>query len=285
MTWTCCASNWWDDVNDYRTVLLDLDGVVYRGDQLLPGARAFVAWLDATGRDTRFISNNSMASPEEVAAKLRRLGIAAPEGRVITASRVAVDLLATRFPGQPAWIVGLPPLRQMAAEAGLRVLNLRNNDRPDDPAYPATAARVVLVGLDRSLTYAGLQQATRALLAGAEFLAINRDPQLPVEDGVDPGCGAILAALQVASRREGEIIGKPAPALLLNALAALHADPARAVMIGDALEMDIEAGQRAGIDTILVLSGLATPERAAQATPPPTWICQDLADVLERMHG
>jgi HAD superfamily hydrolase (TIGR01450 family) len=270
-------------VKDYRAVLLDLDGVIYRGDRLLPGAQEFVAWLEATGRAYRYLTNNSMSSCAEVAARLRHLGVAARDEQVITASDATVSLAARRWPGQAAWIVGLPPLRQMAARAGLRVLNLARSDAPDDPAISAESASVVLVGLDRSLTYEGLRLATRALLAGAAFVSVNRDPQLPVEDGVDPGCGSIVAALETATRCTAESVGKPAPGLLLEALSELRADPASAVMIGDALEMDIAAGQAAGIDTILLLSGLTSPERAAQWTPPPTLTARDLADLLRQI--
>ena len=271
-------------VKDYRTYLLDLDGVFYRGDQPLPGAQAFIAWLDATGRDYRYLSNNSMASPTDVAAKLRRMGVPVPDFRVITASQAAISLLAERWPGGAVWIVGLPPLRQMAARAGLRVLNLRQSDAVDDLAAGPETAAVVLVGLDRSFTYEGLRLATRALLAGAEFLSINHDPQLPVEDGIDPGCGSLAAALQFASRRADSIVGKPAPTLLLAAMAEMHADPATTLMIGDTVEMDIAAGHAAGIDTLLVLSGLTDAEHAQTAQPTPTLVMRDLAEVLATLR-
>jgi HAD superfamily hydrolase (TIGR01450 family) len=270
-------------MKDYQTFLIDLDGVVYRGDHLLPGARDFVARLQATGRAFRFISNNSMAAPSEVAAKLRRLGIPVGDETVVTASQAAVDSLAARWPGGPVWVVGLPPLRQLAAQAGLRVLNLARSDAPDDPTAGATTARAVLVGLHRALTYTDLQQATRAILAGATLIGVNRDPQLPVEDGTDPGCGAILAALEVAGRAHASIVGKPDPTILTTALAALHAETATAVMIGDAIEMDIAAGHAAGIDTILVLSGLTSAARAATANPAPTLILANLAAVLAQL--
>jgi HAD superfamily hydrolase (TIGR01450 family) len=267
-------------MKDYQTYLLDLDGVIYRSDQVLPGAREFVAWLQAHGKNYRFITNNSMTSPMAVAAKLRHLGMSVTDAHVVTASDAAVTLIAHRWPDQRAWVVGLPPIRQMVAAAGLHVLNLRQSDAPDDPQTGPETAAVVLVGLDRSVTYEGLRLAARALLAGAAFIAVNRDPMLPVADGFDPGCGAILAALEVASQRQATIVGKPAPTILLEALAAVQADPATAVMIGDAIEMDIAAGHNAGIDTILVLSGNTSAERAAIAQPAPTLIAHDIAAVL-----
>ncbi len=272
-------------VKSYQTYLLDLDGVVYRGEALLPGARAFVAWLDATGRVYRYLSNNSMASPAQVAQKLRRLDMPARDEQVLTASSAAVALIAARWPGGRVWVVALPPIRHMAARAGLTVLNLAHGDAPDDPAAPAECADAVLVGLDRSLTYAGLRQGARAILAGAAFIAVNRDPQLPVEDGFDPGCGAIVAALEAATRHTAEAVGKPSPLLVRQALADLDADPAMALMVGDAIEMDVAAGQAAGIDTALLLSGITSAERAAHAEPPPTLIAADLAALLMLARG
>lgn len=269
-----------DHVKRYTTFLIDLDGVIWRGEKLLAGAANFVALLESRGDTYRFLSNNSMISPADVAQKMRRLGIPVADTQVMTASLAAVRLLAHRFPHRRAWVTGLASLRQMVADVGLQVINLQQGDESDDPQVPAESADVVLVGLDRTLTYRGLQQATRALLHGAAFIAVNRDPQLPVEESFDPGCGAILAALETASKRTGEIVGKPSPNLLLETLDALHADFATAVMIGDAIEMDIMAGQAAGIDTILVLSGITSREMAQRADPQPTLIIQDLAELL-----
>jgi len=264
----------------YETYLLDLDGVVYRGDTVLPGAREFIAWLVASGHAFRFITNNSMTSPAAVAAKLRRLGIPVEDSAVVTASDAAVNLLAHRWPGGRAWVVGLDPIREMVATAGLHVLNSVRSDAPDDPGAGPQTAQVVLVGLDRSMTYEGLRLAVRAVLAGAVLIAVNRDTVLPVEDGFDPGCGALLAAIETASGQVAEIVGKPAPGILLEALITLGTHPSTAVMIGDAIEMDITAGYNAGIDTILVLSGNTSAERAATASPAPTLVLRDLADVL-----
>jgi HAD superfamily hydrolase (TIGR01450 family) len=269
----------------YKTFLIDMDGVVWRGNTLQRGAMEFITWLNTHGYSYRYLSNNSMVAPAELGVRLRDFGIPAQDKQVITASSATVNLLATRYPGQPVWVTGLPSLRQMVANAGLRVINLQRGDAPDDPALPATSAKVVMVGLDRSLTYAGLQQAARALLAGADFLAVNRDFQLPVDDGFDPGCGAIVAALEYTTKRTAEAVGKPSPLLVHEALAEMHMPAESAVIIGDALEQDISAGQSAGIATILVLSGVTSAEKAARAVPPPTMIARDLADVLEQLDS
>ncbi|HEU4784300.1 MAG TPA: hypothetical protein VFS83_13245, partial [Ktedonobacterales bacterium] len=156
---------------DYRTYLLDLDGVVYRGNELLPGARDLVEWIDATGRKALYLSNNSLATPEEVAAKLARLGMPQPEGRVFTAGQAAVQAIAKRFPGGRVYMLTVPSLDALAIRAGLRPVwrDEIDGDIPD----------AVMVGLDRSVTYERLKRGLRAILAGAAFIGVNRDPRLP----------------------------------------------------------------------------------------------------------
>jgi HAD superfamily hydrolase (TIGR01457 family) len=245
-------------MKDFRAYLLDLDGVIYRGEQVLGGAREFVEWLDATGRKVLYLSNNSLQSPDEVTARLARLGMPRPEGRVLTAGAAAVQAVAERFPGGRVFVVGLPAVERMAEEAGLRLVWREGieGDRPD----------AVLVGLDRSLTYERLRRALRAILAGAAFISVNRDPRLPVEDGFDPGTGAIAAALEYASGVRAEIVGKPAPGIALTAMQLLGVRPEETLMVGDGLDLDIVAGHAAGVTTALVLTGLTTAEQAQAAS-------------------
>lgn len=245
-------------MRDFQSYLLDLDGVVYRGEQLLPGARELVEWLDASGRQTLYLSNNSIATPDEVAEKLSRLGMPRPEGRVLTAGWAACRAIAKRFPGARVYVLGLPSVERMAEAAGLRVVWRDNADGP--------IPDVVLSALDRTLTYERLRHALRAIMGGAAFYAVNRDPRLPVEDGFEPGTGAIATALEYASGQQAEIIGKPAPGIVLEAMRQLGARPEDTLMVGDGLDLDIVAGHAAGITTALVLTGLTTAEQAEAAT-------------------
>jgi HAD superfamily hydrolase (TIGR01450 family) len=266
-------------MKDYRAVLLDLDGVVYRGEQVLPGARELVEWLDATGRRTFYLSNNSIATPAEVTAKLARLGMPRPAGRVLTAGWAAAQLLARRFPGGRVYVLGLPPVGQMAEEAGLRLAWQHAVDGPVPDA--------LLVALDRSLTYDRLRRGLRAVLGGAAFIAVNRDPQLPMEDGFDPGTGSIAMALQYASGREAEIVGKPAPGIVLEALRELGVPREQALVVGDGLDLDVPAGRAAGVDTALVLTGLTTAAQVAatSAERRPTYVFADAGALLAALHG
>jgi HAD superfamily hydrolase (TIGR01450 family) len=261
-------------VQDFRAYLLDLDGVVYRGEQLLPGARDLVEWLDATGRKVLFLSNNSIATPQEVEAKLARLGMPSPEGRVLTAGQAAARVLAARFPHGRIFVLGLPSVEQMMEQQGLQVVW----SEQDDGRVPDA----LIVALDRNLTYDRLRRALGAVLGGAAFYAVNRDPRLPVEDGFAPGTGSITAALEYASGQKATIIGKPEPDIVVEAMHVVGVSPAQTLMVGDGLDLDIVAGHAAGVTTALVLTGLTTGEEASRSTGMrrPHVVYKDLLDLL-----
>lgn len=266
-------------MRDYQAYLLDLDGVVYRGDLLLSGARDLVEWLDATGRHALYLSNNSLQTPEEVAAKLARLGMPRPEGRVLTAGWAAMQAIAQRHPGGRIFVLGMPSVEGLAERAGLHPVWRDSIDgAPPD---------VVLAALDRTLTYDRLKRALRGILAGAAFYSVNRDPRLPVEDGFEPGTGSIAAALEYASGQRAKIVGKPAPGIVLEAMRQLGARPDETLMVGDGLDLDIVAGHAAGVTTALVLTGLTSAEQAAAATGDrqPDLIFPDCAALLAAALG
>src|SRR5215469_8975015 len=146
-------------MEEFRAYLLDLDGVVYRGDQVQAGARELVEWLDAGGRKVLYLSNNSIATPQEVEAKLARLGMPRPEGRVLTAGQAAARVLAARFPRGRIFVLGLPAVERMMEQAGLRVVW----SEQDDSQIPDA----LIVALDRDLTYDRLRRALGAVLGGA----------------------------------------------------------------------------------------------------------------------
>lgn len=263
-------------MKDYRAYLLDLDGVVYRGQEALPGAAELVEWADASQRKVVFVSNNSFASPEEVTAKLARLGIPRPQGRVVTAGSAAARLLARRFPGGSVYALAVPSVAAMLSDVGLRLVwQERDDERIPD---------ALLVGLDRTLTYDRLRRGLRAILSGAAFVAVNRDPRLPVENGFEPGTGSIVTALEYASGQQAEVVGKPAPGIVLEALALAGVAADQALLVGDGLDLDIVAGHRAGVETALVLTGLTTAEqaRAAQGERAPGVVLRDLPELLQR---
>lgn len=254
----------------YQNYFFDLDGVIYRGNERLPGAREFIEWIEATGRTYLYLSNNSMSTPAQVAARLESLDMPAPLARVVTAGSAAAAYLGHTYPGARAYVLGLPPLGQMVADAGLHTL-------PDEEG---AQAEVVLVGLDRALTYARLSVATQAVLNGAAFVTVNRDPLLPTEGKLEPGAGSIAAAIEASTGISPYVVGKPQPGIILEALRQIGAKPSETVMIGDGITLDIPAGHNAGLETILLLSGITSRAQLAAAAIQPDAVYEDLAHLL-----
>jgi HAD superfamily hydrolase (TIGR01450 family) len=266
-------------MQDYRAFILDLDGVIYRGDRLLPGAREFITWADTTRRRLIFLSNNSFATPDEVTAKLARLGAPHPEGRVLTSGAAAARQIAARYPSGSVYVLGVASVERMVEAEGLRVVWREGMEGPTPDA--------VLVGLDFDLSYDRLRRGLRAILAGADFVAVNRDPTLPVEDGFDPGTGSLVAALEYASGRAAEVVGKPAPGVMLEALRAMSALASETLVVGDGLALDIVAGHAAGMDAALVLTGINTRAQAEAATGTnrPDLVFDGIGDLRAALQG
>lgn len=254
----------------YTTYLIDLDGVIYRGNELLPGAKEFVSWLEATSRKYLFLTNNSFATGAQVIAKLNRLGIPADEQRLLTAGQAAVQNIARRLPGCTVYVVGEQPIIGLVEGHGLKVAD------PD-----TQEADAVLVGLDRYFDYNKLTCAMNAVRAGALFVTVNRDPVLPVQGGFLPGCGTLAAAIEVGSGISPEVVGKPEPMLLQEAMQMLGSQPGETVMVGDGLHVDIQAGINAGTHTLLVLSGSASHKDVESSSIKPDHIFEDLAAVVK----
>ena len=253
----------------FSTYLIDLDGVIYRGNELLPGAKEFVAWLNTHNKKYLFLTNNSFASEEQVLEKLAKLGIEADASHMLSAGEAAVQNIARRFPGVTVYLVGEDPLRDMLHEYKLQVADV-----------DAHVADVVLVGLDRTFDYKKLTGAVLAIRAGAHFITINRDALLPVTGGFLPGCGTMAAAIEAGCGVTPEVIGKPEPTLLQEAMHMLGSQPDETVMIGDGLEVDIRGGKAAGTHTLLVLSGKDSREEAEKSSIKPDYIYEDIAAVL-----
>ncbi len=258
----------------YTTYLIDLDGVIYRGNELLAGAREFVTWLTTNDKKYLFLTNNSFASESEVLAKLARLDIASDAAHVLSAGQAAVQLITRRFPGSTVYVVGEPPLIDLVKAHSLQVAPL-----------DAQKADVVLVGLDRHFDYQKLTGAVLAIRAGAFFITINRDALLPVAGGVLPGCGTMAAAIEAGTGITPEVVGKPEPTLLQEAMRMLGSQPAETVMIGDSLAVDILGGHAAGTHTLLVLSGNSSLADVAKSSVKPEHIYADIASVLAELQG
>src|SRR3954470_19769526 len=258
----------------YEQVILDLDGCVWVGNEAVPGAPEAIGSLRDAGKRVAFATNDPRHAGEEVVAKLWGIGVRAALSDVVTVGGAVQHLLAETRSGRTAFVIGTEPMRQHVAAAGLRVLN--NTDL-------ASRAEVVIVAGTEDLVYDDLKQASLAVRRGADFLATGRDPTYPQPDGLWPGTGAILAAVEYATGRTAAIVGKPEPQLLITALDRLG--EGRTLVVGDRLDSDVAAAERAGLDAALVLSGGTTVEEATASkdadAPRPVAVAESLARLVK----
>lgn len=253
----------------YRGWLLDLDGTIYLGERLIPGADAAVAALRAAGRRVAFLSNKPLQTRAEYAAKLSRLGVPAAPDDVINSSLVLARHLRERDPGAPVFVIGEPPMLEEMRAHGFEV-------RPDEHV------RWVVIAFDRTFDYAKLNTALQAVKRGARLIATNPDRTCPVEGGEIPDCAGMIAAVEaVTDRRVETIVGKPSPIILEVALAALGVPAADAVIVGDRIETDIVMGRRLGLGTVLVLSGVTRADDPRIAAVAPDHVVGSVRDLVE----
>jgi 4-nitrophenyl phosphatase len=236
-----------------KVLAFDLDGVIWKGSQMLPGVAEALADALARGLDIRYASNNSTAHREVVSQRLQSLGLPAGPERVLTSAFVAGWWLRERLPeGARVLVVGEEGLLRELAEAGLDAVYAGDVTSGSPP--PAA----VVAGMDRRFTYQVVANAQRAIDNGALFIATNRDATFPTPEGLVPGAGAIVAALATAARQEPVVMGKPETALA-ESLAGLTGVPsAQTLFIGDRLETDIDMAKAAGMLAALVLTGIST---------------------------
>jgi HAD superfamily hydrolase (TIGR01450 family) len=238
------------DLFALRAFIFDLDGCVYNGETLLPGVEAVLDALRRSGRRVLFLTNNSRQAADELLAKLRRLGIAATPEEIVSAAEIAGPVVRTRYGPSRVLAVGSPRLRALLAAAGHTVLPLEDYRR----------AQVVVIGHDDDFGYGKLTVLSRAVRAGAAFVAVNLDPRLPVEAGeFFPGCGAIVEAVAAAAGVRPVVVGKPEPHLFQVALQRLGLPPQAAVMVGDSIHSDIRGAQGVGLPTIWIAPPDAAP--------------------------
>lgn len=241
----------------YDQLILDLDGCVWVGPEPIDGSVEAITALREAGKRVAFVTNDSRHALEDHVRKLWRLGVQASLADVVSSGAAMQHLLAETRQGRTAYVIGTEALHRHVTDAGCRVLN--GTDL-------ASRAEVVVVAGTEDLIYEDLRDAVLALRRGADFLATSRDPTLPMPDGLWPGTGAVVAAVEVGSGREASIVGKPEPQLFLTALDRLG--DGRTLVVGDRLDSDIAAAAKAGLDSVLVLTGGTSREEAEAAEDP-----------------
>lgn len=250
---------------DVQGYLFDLDGVLWLADQAIPGVKETLDELRRRGKRVMFVSNTSSRSRQQCLLQFQEMGLDIAGDELFIAGEATAQYLAEQKPGARAYVIGSGGLLDELRRAGI-------DARPADTRTPE-AADFVVVGKDSDLTFTKLTCALRALRAGAQLVAVNCDMTVPAADGLEPGAGAIVAAVSAMIGRDPDItVGKPSTFLLERAIAHAGLTPNQCAMVGDTLEADIAAGNRLGMKTILVLTGNTTERDLADADQlPPEW--------------
>ncbi len=248
----------------YDAVFLDLDGVVYRGEAVIPGAREVLRSLTDAGVPKAFLTNNASRTPEQVAEALARMGVVAAANEVLTSAIATADLLAREgYAGSRAYAIGERGVRTALADAGIVVV--------DDPS---AGAELVVVGWDRSVDYDKLRIASLLVEGGARLVATNADASYPAPDGLWPGAGAILAAITTTTGAAPTVVGKPERAMFDGA--ALRCGATHPLVVGDRIDTDVRGAAGAGMDSLLVLSGAASAADLLDGEDLPTFVGRNL---------
>jgi NagD protein len=245
--------------------LIDMDGVIYHGNHLIPGADRFVHELRTAQVPFLFLTNNSQRTRRDVATKLQRLGIAVEEEHVFTSAIATARFLARQKPGGTAFVIGEGGLLTALHSNGYAIVD-------KDPDY-------VVIGEGRTLNFEVAETALRMILAGAKLVATNLDPNCPTEAGTRPGCGAIVALLEAAAGVKAFSVGKPSPVMLRAARKELRLTTDQTIVIGDTMETDILGGVQLGFKTILVLSGGTRREDLSRYAYRPDRVVDSIADL------
>lgn len=251
-------------------LIIDMDGVLYRGDQPLPGLSDFFEFLRQRGLAFILATNNSTRSPQQYVDKLAGMGVQVSADEILVSGQATARFLARQYPrGTRVHVFGTPALKQALQEEGF-VLADEN-------------VRIVVASIDREITFEKLKRASLLIQRGARFIATNLDPTVPSEEGLLPGTGAMIAALEAASGIKATAIGKPEPVMYQLAMEQMGADPQTTAAIGDRADTDILGGKRAGLLTICVLSGSSN--RAEAEAFGADLIFDDIAHLLVAWKG
>jgi NagD protein len=252
-------------MKEIKNYLLDMDGVIMRGNALIPGAAEFIRRLQDHSIPYLIFTNNSLYTPRDLQVRLSYMGLNMPSEVIFTSALATAQFLQSQRPGGRAYVVGEAGLTTALHDIGYALI-----DR--EPEY-------VILGETNSYSFERITRAIRFIKAGARFIATNPDVAGPGEGGIVPGTGSVAALITAATGVKPYYIGKPNPLMMRTALHTLSAHSEDSVMIGDRMETDIIAGIESGMRTILVLSGVTSREQVARFPYCPTWVRESIADV------
>ncbi|WP_400243012.1 TIGR01457 family HAD-type hydrolase [Niallia sp. JL1B1071] len=250
----------------YKGYLIDLDGTMYRGTEVIAEAAGFVKRLMALKIPYLYVTNNSTKTPEQVAQKLREFNIPAKASEVFTSAMASANYISERSPGASVFMIGEEGLQQALVEQGLKLVEVSEN------------VDYVVAGLDQQITYEKMTIACLAVRNGADFVITNGDTALPSERGLLPGNGAVASVITVSTQQQPVVIGKPESIIVNQAIKLLSLPKEDVLMVGDNYQTDIMAGINANMDTLLVHTGVTTKEQLGDYSTQPTYTVDSLMD-------
>ena len=254
-----------EELHARKGFICDMDGVIYLGNQLLPGVAEFVNWLNENDKRFLFLTNSSERSPKELRQKLQRMGLDIGEEHFYTSALATAAFLKKQAPGCTAFVIGAPGLLNALYDVGVTMNDV-------DPDY-------VIVGETASYNYEVITKAVRLVLNGARLIATNSDLTGPTEFGIAPACRSLVAPVELATGRKAYFMGKPNPLMMRTGLHLLGVHSEEAAMVGDRMDTDVIAGMESGLATVLVLSGCTSRTDVNDYPYRPTYILNGVGDI------
>jgi NagD protein len=246
--------------------IIDMDGVIYHGNRLLPGVTDFLAWLEESGKQYLFLTNSSERTPKELHEKLKRLGITIGEEHFYTSALATASFLSNQLPKGSAYVIGDAGLIHALYSVGYTI----NNVNPD----------YVVVGDTHGYNFEKVELAVNLVIKGAKLIGTNPDVSGPVETGITPSTKALIAPIEIASGKKAYYVGKPNPLMMRIALKRLGVKREDAIVIGDRMDTDVRCGLESEIDTLLVLSGITSSDEIDNFPYRPRYILNGVVDLV-----
>ena len=255
------------DFKAKKGFICDMDGVIYHGNQVLPGVAEFIDWLHRENKDFLFLTNNSGYTPRELQQKLERMGLDVSEEHFYTSALATAAFLKKQAPGCTVYAIGEAGLFNALYDAGITM----NDVNPD----------YVVIGEGKSYSLDTLTKATNLVLKGAKLIGANSDLTGPIENGIAPACRALIAPIELATSKHAYFCGKPNPLMMRTGLNILGCHSADAVMVGDRMDTDVISGMECGMDTVLVLSGVSSRQTVETFAYRPTMVLDGVGDIVK----
>lgn len=255
------------DFNDKKGFIIDMDGVIYKGNKVLPGVREFIEWLQREEKQYLFLTNNSGMTPMELRQKLLRMGLDITEDHFYTSALATAAFLKTQAPGCSAYVIGEAGLLNALYDAGITMNDV-------NPEY-------VVVGEGKTYSFDTITKAVNLVKNGSKLIGANSDVSGPIEHGIAPACKALTTPIEMATGKTAYYCGKPNPLMMRTGLRMLGCHSEDSVIIGDRMDTDIIAGTECGASTVLVLSGVSDIDTPKQYAYQPTMILDGVGDIVK----